>query len=70
MIAHVDEQGLLIPKLMLGNKSEVEIQEKPGCIVIVYDAKADPIWSLGQDPISLDITDASINHDKYLYDTL
>ena len=27
----------------------------------------DPIFNLGENPISLDIEDASVNHDKYIY---
>jgi hypothetical protein len=27
----------------------------------------DPISNLGKNPIDLDVTDASINHDKYIY---
>jgi hypothetical protein len=67
MIAHVDDQGLLIPKAMLGNKTEVEIRERPGCLVIVYDPAADPIRGLGKNPVIGPETDASVNHDKYIY---
>jgi len=27
----------------------------------------DPIWKWGSDPIEDDITDASVNHDRYIY---
>lgn len=27
----------------------------------------DPIWQLGKNPISLDITDGSTAHDRYIY---
>lgn len=27
----------------------------------------DPIFQLGTDPIAIDVTDASANHDRYLY---
>jgi hypothetical protein len=67
MIARVEDEGLWIPKSMLGNKAEVEIREKPGCVVIVFDPAADPIWGLGQDPVKLGVSDASVNHDKYIY---
>ena len=28
---------------------------------------SDPIFNLGKNPISLDMEDASVNHDKYIY---
>jgi hypothetical protein len=34
------------------------------------DAKhveSDPLWLIGTDPVESDVTDASINHDRYLY---
>jgi hypothetical protein len=30
-------------------------------------AREDPILSLGEDPVDDDVTDASVNHDRYLY---
>ena len=30
----------------------------------------DPLWLIGSDPVGSDITDASINHDEYLYGPL
>ena len=67
MIARVDENGLLIPKTMLGNQSQVEIREKPGCLMIIYDPAADPIWGLGKNPVVAPETDVSMNLDKYIY---
>jgi hypothetical protein len=68
MVAQVTEQGVLVPKGLLGNAQQVEIIEQPGRVVIVFDSKKDPIWGLGENPISLDVSDASVNLDKYLYD--
>jgi hypothetical protein len=68
MIAKVTAEGLLIPKNLLGKSNQVQILEEPGRIVVVLDPDDDPIWQLGKDPISLDVTDGSINHDKYIYD--
>lgn len=35
--------------------------------VDTFKIENDPIFSMGQNPIESDVTDASINHDKYLY---
>jgi hypothetical protein len=67
MIAKVGAQGLLIPKQMLGTVDEVEIHEEAGRIVIVLDPAKDPIRRLGKNPVIAPETDASINHDKYIY---
>lgn len=67
MVAKVTNEGLLIPKELLGSAEEVQIVEEPGRIVVILEPDNDPIWNLGKDPIQLDITDASVNHDKYIY---
>jgi hypothetical protein len=67
MIAKVSADGLLIPKEMLGNSEEVEVRKEPGRIVVLLDPKDDPIFNLGKNPVTSDVTDASINHDKYIY---
>jgi hypothetical protein len=67
MIAKVGEQGLLIPKQMLGSVEEVELLEQPGRIVVVFDPASDPIRRLGKNPVMAPETDASVNHDKYIY---
>jgi hypothetical protein len=68
MIARIDENGLLIPKQMLGDAKEAEIHTERGRIVVVLDPKDDPIWRLGEDPITVEENDVSVNLDKYLYD--
>lgn len=67
MIAKVNEQGLLLTPEMLQGATEVEIRPEQGRIVIQLDPKNDPIWQLGKNPVRLDISDASTNHDKYIY---
>jgi virulence-associated protein VagC len=72
----VTEEGVLIPKELLGDSQEVEItQQEDQTIIIrvnnsniskVNDSKMS-IWDLGKNPVECDITDASINHDKYIY---
>ena len=34
------------------------------------ELEEDPLWLIGTDPVDFDITDASINHDIYLYGPL
>ena len=68
MIAKVTEQGVVIPKTLLGDANEVSIVTEPGRVVVVFDPAADPIWGLGKNPVALDVTDASVNLDKYVYD--
>ncbi len=33
----------------------------------VCEQLSDPIFQLGLDPVIVDVTDASLNHDRYLY---
>jgi len=68
MVAKVTNEGLLIPKELLGSAEQVQIIEEPGRIVVILEPENDPIWNLGKNPIKLGITDASVNLDKYLYD--
>ena len=37
-------------------------------IIVVPVQGDDPVLDLGKQPISLDVEDASLNHDRYLYD--
>lgn len=67
MKAKVTEQGVLVPKALLGAADEVEIYEDNGHIVVA-PLPHYSIWDLGKNPIDLDLTDASVNHDRYLYD--
>lgn len=82
MKARVTEEGLLIPKEVaehLGSE-EAEISEQPGGRLLVVPAGKreeepagkgikgeDPILSLGEDPVEDELTDASVNHDRYIY---
>ena len=68
MRTRVTEQGVIIPKEWLTGIVEVDIRQENNHIIItpVVTLEQDPLLALGQDPINLDITDASINHDAYL----
>lgn len=74
----VTDQGVVIPKSWFGNATEVTLREVNGEISVIPlasgDASAteayapnDPIWDLGKNPIKLGISDASVNHDWYIY---
>ena len=80
--AKVTKEGLLIPKEVaeraLGEGSEeVEIFEEPGRLLISSarapgsegEDERDPIFAMGEDPVDDGdgVTDASTNHDRYLY---
>jgi hypothetical protein len=68
MRTKVTENGVLIPKVWLEGIDEVEIQKEQNMIIVVPVQVDDPILNLGKQPISLDVEDASLNHDRYLYD--
>jgi hypothetical protein len=67
MRTEVTDQGLLIPKRFLEGIKEVEIRKENGIILIVPLPPKDPILQLGQDPIDDDVTDSSVEHDRYIY---
>ncbi len=66
MSTKLTEQGLFLPKEFFGDVEEVEIYKEHNRIVIVPTALKDSILSLGQQPIAVDVDDASVNHDAYL----
>jgi hypothetical protein len=68
MRTKVSENGVLIPKAMLEGIDEVDIQKAHSTIIVVPVQADDPILNLGKQPIRLDVEDASLNHDRYLYD--
>lgn len=67
MKTRITEQGLVISKQMLGNVDEVEIRREPDSIVILLTPSPDPILEFGKQPITVDVADASVQHDRYLY---
>jgi hypothetical protein len=67
MRTKVTENGVLIPKEWLEGIDEVDIQRTQNMIVVVPVQADDPILNLGKQPIRLDVEDASLNHDRYLY---
>ena len=67
MRTEVTDQGLLVPKHFLEGIKEVEIRKENNVILIIPLPSEDPILQLGQNPITEDITDASVKHDHYIY---
>ena len=68
MKVSVKENGVLIPKRLLKGVREVEIRKERNLIVVEPTVLTDdPITELGKNPIESGATDASVNHDEYLY---
>jgi hypothetical protein len=68
MRTKVTEHGVLIPKRLLEGIDEVEIRKERNVIIGVPITADDPILALRRQPITIDVDDASANHDRYLYD--
>ena len=64
----VTEEGLLIPKSLLGEIQEVEVIKEQEKIIIKTNKQTPSIWDLGSNPVECNVTDGALNHDKYLYD--
>jgi hypothetical protein len=64
----VSEHGVLIPKTWLEGIGEVEIRKEQSVIIVMPIIPDDPILNLGRHPIFLDVENASVNHDRSLYD--
>jgi virulence-associated protein VagC len=67
MKTEVTEQGITIPKQLLEGVTEVEIRKEKNYILIIPLSGEDPMLRFGKNPVSDEITDASVNHDKYIY---
>ena len=68
MKAKVTKQGVQVPRRMLGEAEEVEIRQENGHVLVIPLPQEDPIFGLGQDPVTCNAPDASEAHDRYLYD--
>lgn len=83
MQAKMTSEGLLIPQEWLQGFVDFEIHHSEKAIVILpakhfietvkkaktpFPDKLDPLLMLGEEPIEeAEITDVSVNHDKYIY---
>ena len=63
----VTEQGVLIPREFLEGIKEVEIRKENNAIVVTPTSEPDPIRELGEHPVECGVSDASEDHDRYLY---
>ena len=68
MRTKVTKRGVLIPREWLEGIDEVEIRQAQNVIIVVPVPTGDPILDLGKQPVTLDVDDAAVNHDRYLYD--
>ena len=68
----------MIPRQLLEGIEEVEIKKENDVITIMptgqmnsngSGSQLDSIWNLGENPVACGISDASEQHDKYLYGT-
>lgn len=66
MKAQVTKDGVTIPKALLEGIDAVEIRKENNVITVV-PLLDDPILGLGSRPVKGNVTDASENHDAYLY---
>lgn len=66
MRTKISSEGLLIPKDWFDGIDEVEIQKEAEMIKIIPMLKHDPIFDIGKNPVTIDVDDAAINHDRYL----
>ena len=64
----VTEEGVLIPKSLLGESQEVEVIKEQERIIITMRQKIPSIWDLGSKPVECDVTDGAVKHDAYLYE--
>lgn len=67
MKAKVTEDGVIVPKRMLNGADEVDIRKENNLVVITPKTKNDPILGFGKKPVSCGVSDASVQHDKYIY---
>lgn len=68
MKVKVTKRGVFIPLKFLEGVKEVEIRKEENLIVIVPTTNPDPILEFGKRPVCCGASDASDNHDKYIYD--
>lgn len=65
--AVVTDEGVWIPRQLLGDARVVEIRKDQHTLLIVPLELEDPIFQLGVAPVTAQITDAAERHDHYLY---
>jgi hypothetical protein len=68
MKTKVSEHEGLIHKTWLEGINGVELRKEQNVFIVMPIIPDDPILNLGRHLIALDAEDASINHNRYLYD--
>jgi hypothetical protein len=63
----VTQRGVTVPRRMFGEVSEVEIRSESGRVVLTPVLENDPIFSLGDEPVTTGTSDGAEHHDRYLY---
>lgn len=64
----VTDMGVVIPRGMLPDVEEVDVRIEGDLIVLTpLPDTNDSVWEMGDDPVSAGLSDASENHDGYLY---
>lgn len=66
-IYNVTESGVMIPKQFLEGVEKVVIRKEKNAIIVTPLPQEDSIAQLGKNPIALSMSNASENHDIYLY---
>ena len=67
MRSKVSDSGVTLPREWFKGAAEVEIRREEHCVIVQPVHENDPIMDLGNHPIVVDVDDASMNHDRYLY---
>ena len=62
MKAKVTKRGVHVPRQMLGEAEEVEIRKENGKGVVIPLPAEDPIFGLGENPVTCNAPDASEAH--------
>jgi len=64
-----NKEGLLVPLKLLKGVKQADIKwEKNKIIILPTKIEEDPIFELGSHPGHSGLKDASVSHDKYLYE--
>ena len=68
MKVKVTDEGVTIPKQMLEGVQEVEVRREGDRLIVIPLGEEDPIFGLGRSPVASGVSNASVQHDRYLYD--
>lgn len=63
----VTDAGVVIPRNMLPDVDEVDVRVEGETVLLTPSRDDDLIWEMGSTPVTCGLSDASTNHDRYLY---